>query len=109
MMRVTATELKNQLGQYLAQSLREPVLVEDRRQTIAVVISAEMYERWQEMEDAFWLMKAQQAADSGFVGTDQALELLKQVSQEKGISWEEIQTGELADNEKAVVHPNLTT
>ncbi len=74
----------------LAQSLREPMLVEDRRQTIAVVISAEMYERWQEMEDAFWLMKTQQAADSGFVGTDQALELLKQVSPEKGISWEEI-------------------
>jgi PHD/YefM family antitoxin component YafN of YafNO toxin-antitoxin module len=92
MMRVTATELKTQLQQCLMQSRKEPVLVEDQRQTIAVVISSEMYERWLEMEDAFWLMKAQQAADSGLVGTDQALKLLRQISQEKSISWEEIQS-----------------
>ena len=71
---------------------------------MSIRFTTERYERWLEMEDAFWLMKAQQAADRGLVGTDQALELLRQISQEKGISWEEIQSGELAGNETAVVH-----
>ena len=50
-MRTTATDLNKHPGKYINQSLTEPVIVERSGYPVAVMVS---YERYLQLEDAFW-------------------------------------------------------
>ena len=77
MTRVTATEMKNRLGQYLNQAMAGPVMVEKSGRPAVVILSFEEYERLMAVEDAYWAEKALEAEKSGYLGTDKAGKLLK--------------------------------
>jgi prevent-host-death family protein len=51
---VTATEMKQRLGQYLTAALVEPFVVEKSGQPVVVMLSMAEYERLQALEDAYW-------------------------------------------------------
>ena len=77
-MQVTATELKNRLGQYLDAAETDPVIVEKSGRIKSVLISNAMYEKFLAYEDAFWATKAQIAEEEGYLGVDATADLLKE-------------------------------
>jgi antitoxin Phd len=76
-MQVTATELKNRLGQYLDAAETDPVIVEKSGRVKSVLISSAMYEKFLAYEDAYWADKAKQAEKDGYLGAEASADLLK--------------------------------
>lgn len=77
-MNVTATELKNRLGQYLDAAQLEPVIIEKSGRESSVVLSKRRYDELLELEDRLWDMKAQQAEEEGFLSEEETRQLLDQ-------------------------------
>ncbi len=77
---VTATELKNRLGQSLMTSMAEPVFIEKSGKVQNVLLSEKMYremvERLEELEDLVWGTAAESAEKEGFVASEESKELL---------------------------------
>ncbi len=78
-MHVTATELKNKLGQYLEASQREPVSVDKNGRTAYVIVSYHDYQKFLELEDLVWGLKAIEASKTGSLGPEESAALLKQL------------------------------
>ena len=76
-MNVTATELKNRLGQYLDAAETDPVIVEKSGRIKSVLISNAMYEKFLAYEDAYWAAKARRAEEEGYLGAKTSEDLLK--------------------------------
>jgi antitoxin Phd len=81
-MNATATDVKNRFGEFMDRAQREPVTIEKTGRSYAVLISHEEYERLRALEDAYWGALAAQAEQSGFVGSDAAVALLKPEKQD---------------------------
>lgn len=74
---VSATEVKNRLGQYLARVAVEPVVIEKNGRPVAVVLSYEEYELLQQSDDRYWGEAARRAAGEGFLGHEESLARLQ--------------------------------
>jgi len=85
-MHVTATDLKNRLGQYLEASVKEPVIIEKSGRPSSVVISFDEYQRFLALEDQLWAIKALESGEEGFLGTEKSVEFMKEL--EKRIAYE---------------------
>lgn len=79
---VKAAELKNDVGKYLEASGKEPVVIEGDGKKIAVLVSVEVFENLEKMEEAYWAMRALEAEVEGYLGTDKSLEELRRVAEE---------------------------
>ncbi len=75
---VTATEMKQRLGQYLTAALVEPVVVEKSGQPVVVMLSMVEYERFQALEDAYWGERARQAEQGGFTGYEETIRRIQE-------------------------------
>ncbi len=75
-MNITATELKNRLGQYLEAAQHEPVIIEKSGRESSVVLSKRRYDELVDLEDKLWDMKAQEAEKEGFMGDEEIRQLL---------------------------------
>ncbi len=76
-MQITATELKNRLGQYLDAAETDPVIVEKSGRVKSVLISNKLYEKLLAYEDAFWAMKAIKAEEDGYLGSGASKDILR--------------------------------
>lgn len=76
-MDVTATELKNRLGQYMDAAETEPVIIEKSGRKKSVLISHTMYERLIALEDAKWGERAKKAEARGYAGQKAVKKLLE--------------------------------
>ena len=74
---VSATEIKNRLGQYLARVAVEPVTVEKNGRPIAVLLSFEEYELLQRSDDYFWGQAARAAEAEGFLSVEESRDYLQ--------------------------------
>ena len=70
---VSATEIKNRLGQYLARVAVEPVAIEKNGRAVAVLLSFEEYELLQRSDDFFWGQAARAAEAEGFLTVEESL------------------------------------
>jgi prevent-host-death family protein len=77
MPKVSATELKNRLGSYLAELGAEPLVVEKAGKAAAVVLSYAEYERLQAYEDHFWGERALAAAHEPALGVEESMDFLR--------------------------------
>lgn len=77
---ITATELKNRLGQYLDAAETEPVIIEKSGRKKSVLMSHAMYERLVSLEDTKWGERARKAEARGYVGQKAVKKLLEQAS-----------------------------
>ena len=68
---LTATEIRHKFGEVVEALKAEPVLVEKSGRPVAVILSFEDYERFQELEDAWWGEQAKKAATEGFMGANE--------------------------------------
>jgi prevent-host-death family protein len=73
---ISATEIKNRLGQYLSRVAVEPVAIEKNGHVVAVLLSAEEYEQLQVADDELWARAARAAADEGLLGAEESLRRL---------------------------------
>ena len=74
---VSATEIKNRLGQYLARVAVEPVAIEKNGRPVAVLLSFEEYELLQRSDDFFWGQAARAAEAEGFLSAEDSLKYLQ--------------------------------
>lgn len=84
MITVTATEIKNRLGQYLSRVAVEPVAVEKNGRPVAVLLSWEEYEVLQRSDDHFWGQAARAAEAEGFLSEDESLDCLERGQPSEG-------------------------
>jgi prevent-host-death family protein len=75
-MQITATELKNRLGQYLDAAETNPVIIQKSGRVKSVLISNAMYEKFLAYEDAYWASKAKLAENEGYLGENATEALL---------------------------------
>jgi len=74
---VSATEIKNRWGQYLARTAVEPVAIEKNGRPVAVLLSFEEYELLQRSDDFFWGQAAHVAEAEGFLSVEESLKYLQ--------------------------------
>ena len=74
---VSATEIKNRLGQYLARVAVEPVAIEKNGRAVAVLLSFDEYELLQRSDDHFWGQAALAAEAEGFLSVEESLKHLQ--------------------------------
>ncbi|VAW42534.1 hypothetical protein MNBD_GAMMA01-1038 [hydrothermal vent metagenome] len=77
-MQVTATELKNRLGQYLEVAQVEVVEVKKSGRLSTVMLSKKRYDSLLEYEDMIWNLRAAKAEKEGFISAEKTLEILGQ-------------------------------
>ncbi len=73
-MQITATELSKKPGLYLDEASREPVVIEKTGRPVVVMVS---YERYIELEDAFWGEQAVQADQEESLSIEESMKFLK--------------------------------
>jgi prevent-host-death family protein len=77
MLKISATEIKNRLGQYMDSAVLDPIVVEKSGRPFVVILSYSEYERLNALEDAYWAERVKQAEAGGFLGVDESMALLK--------------------------------
>jgi prevent-host-death family protein len=75
--KVTATELKTKTGECLDRAQKEPLEIEKNGRAIAVLIAHEDYERLSQLENAYWLARANASESSGYIGADATADFFK--------------------------------
>ena len=73
MMRATATELNKHPGRYIDHSIKEPVIVERAGRPVTVMVS---YERYIQLEDAYWGELAMAADQEKSLGIQESMDFL---------------------------------
>ena len=76
----TAKEAKNNFGRLLDEARVSPVTIKKNNRDFAVVISAEEYKRFEEMENSYWISKADSSKKEGFVGRKKSLKILNDIT-----------------------------
>ena len=72
-MSVTATDLNKCPGKYVNQALKEPVVIKRSGQPVVVIVA---YERYIELEDAYWGERAIAADQEKSIGTKKTKQFL---------------------------------
>lgn len=75
---MSASDAKNNFGELLDFAKTRPMKIEKNGRPVAVVISAEEFERLENMEDAFWGRQAEEAIKEGFIGQEESEKKLAQ-------------------------------
>lgn len=83
MIAVPSTEVKTHFGKYLNKALVSPIMVTKTGQEVVVMLSKEEYDRLEALEDSYWLMKAQLAEKSGYMGASEGTKLIDALSDAK--------------------------
>lgn len=78
-MHISATDLKNRLGQYLEAAIKEPVIVEKSGRPMSVVISYAEFQRLSEIEEQLWGLRALEAEKDGYLGVEKSSTILQQI------------------------------
>lgn len=63
---VTATYAKQNFGACVSDAMREPVVIEKSGRPAVVMMSYADFQRLNDLEDAEWLRRAQEAAAEGY-------------------------------------------
>lgn len=79
---MTATEAKNSFGELLDEAKTRPIKIEKNGRAVAVVVSAEDFERFEAFEDAYWGRQADESLKEGTIGVKESEALLKKWASE---------------------------
>jgi len=74
-----AKDAKNRFGEMIDTARRAPVDIEKNGRRVAVVMSAEEYDRLTALEDAWWAARADAAKAGGFVDVEESEAYLRQL------------------------------
>ena len=74
--KMTASEAKSNFGELLDSARARPVKIEKNGRFVAVVVSAEEFERLEALEDAWWGQQAELALKEGLMSEEESDQLL---------------------------------
>lgn len=74
-MKTSATELNKHPGKYINEAIRQPVVVERSGYPVVVMVS---YERYKQLEDAYWGELAQTADKEKSLGKKATMRFLRE-------------------------------
>ena len=77
MKKFSAKEAKDEFGRLIDTALQEPVEIQKRGRSVAVMVSLDEYKRLQAHEDAWWANEANKASKEGFLGVEASEKFLK--------------------------------
>lgn len=66
--KVSAKQAKDNFGELIDNAQREPVEIQKKGRSVAVVVSLEEYRRLEALEDGWWANEAQKALKEGMLG-----------------------------------------
>ena len=76
MMNVSSNEFKKQMGSYLSSMQDGPIQIERSGKPVAIVLSPSEYAYLQELEEQYWVARADAATSSGeWIGWPRAFTL----------------------------------
>lgn len=77
---IAAGDAKNRFGEVLDTAQREPVVIQKHGRAVAVILSADEYARFEELEDAAWGKRAVNALKKpAFIGTKRSAAYISRV------------------------------
>ena len=76
---VDASAAKAKFGQCLEAALTDSVIIRKSKREVAVMLSIQEYERLHAMEDQLWILKAEIAAQEGFLTAQESNDFLKSI------------------------------
>lgn len=74
-----STQAKDNFGELLDDSRKEPVKITRNNKEIAVVVSIEEYNRLIDLEDSWFASKAKEASKQGYIGKTKSEALLEKM------------------------------
>lgn len=74
-----STEAKDNFGELLDSSRKEPVKITRNNKEIAVVVSIEEYNRLIDLENSWFVSKAKEASKQGYIGKTRSEALIKKM------------------------------
>ncbi|MBA3788905.1 type II toxin-antitoxin system Phd/YefM family antitoxin [Patescibacteria group bacterium] len=75
---ISARDAKNRFGELLDSAQRAPVRITKNGRGVAMLLSLDDYQRFEETEDALWAARAEAAhKKGGYLGTNKSEALLK--------------------------------
>ena len=74
-----STEAKDNFGELLDNSRKEPVKITRNNKEIAVVVSIEEYNRLIDLENSWFASKAKEASKQGYIGKAKSEALIKKL------------------------------
>jgi prevent-host-death family protein len=74
---VNATEAKNRFGQIIEQARKEPVVVQSHGRDAVVILDHAEFARLRRLEDAYWVARAEEAIQNGFLSPEETVARLK--------------------------------
>lgn len=83
MLWANATELKNNLGEFLEKARMEPVAVKKTGRNLWVLLSREEYDRFIALEDAYWGERALAAEKKKSLGPKASMKFIEKLTIEK--------------------------
>lgn len=81
---MSASDAKNNFGELLEVARKTPVRIERNGRPVAVVISAEEFERMEALEDAWWAKQAEEALKEGMNDQEASEKLIAEMLNAKG-------------------------
>jgi len=75
-MKATVAEFESRFEEFMEKARQEPVIIEKNGRGYVVLVSVDEFERLQAIDDFVWATRAQEAEESGFIGSDKAMALL---------------------------------
>ncbi|MGX6959884.1 MAG: type II toxin-antitoxin system Phd/YefM family antitoxin [Rickettsia endosymbiont of Pentastiridius leporinus] len=79
MKNISSKEAQNHFGELMNQAIKAPVIINKYGKPAAVLISHEEYERFNQLEDMYWVMQAKNAAKGGFLSEEKSEEFLNEM------------------------------
>lgn len=74
-----AAQAKQEFGNLLDNAQREPVTITKKGRPVAVVMSMQEYEHFQEVENAYWASQADKAYQEGFLSEADSTKALQKL------------------------------
>lgn len=74
-----AAQAKQEFGNLLDNAQREPVTITKKGRPVAVVMSMQEYEHFQEVENAYWASQADKAYQEGFLSEADSAKALQKL------------------------------
>ena len=82
-MKINARDAQARFGEIMSTINREPITITKHGKETAVVISYEDYNKFQNLEELYWGLKAQEAEEEGYLSPDESETILGTILQSK--------------------------
>jgi antitoxin Phd len=81
---MAAKDAKTNFGQLLDTAIREPVSITRNGRQVAVVLSAQDFERLAALEDAWWVRYAERSEEEGYLSAEESEAFLNDLVNAQG-------------------------